>query len=268
MFISRLKIYIFKIVALSFYYTWRFLQDILKAGFLGKINACVLFSSSLYEIPNVSSSTITEDFGKLLREAEVMDTIHDVTFQVGTRTFPVHKYMLAMRSDFFRKLFVSDPNWLDSADLYRKDKDEVGCDLFVMEKLHPDLFMYLLQYIYTDSCDLLIHGYRPRMVYKERVEENEDNLITNLNKMAVHGDVNNKSAFAVYRRNQVQMMNEKQRSKSKSTSKKCKDVGEEMNLVKMLQIAAKKFGLSNLSSRYVISFYDFVCVIYPLPPHT
>ncbi|XP_070788981.1 inhibitor of Bruton tyrosine kinase isoform X3 [Pituophis catenifer annectens] len=205
--------------------------------------------TSLYEIPNVSSSTITEDFGKLLREAEVMDTIHDVTFQVGTRTFPVHKYMLAMRSDFFRKLFVSDPNWLDSADLYRKDKDEVGCDLFVMEKLHPDLFMYLLQYIYTDSCDLLIHGYRPRMMYKERVEENEDNLITNLNKMAVHGDVNNKSAFAVYRRNQVQMMNEKQRSKSKSTSKKCKDVGEEMNLVKMLQIAAKKFGLSNLSSR-------------------
>ncbi|XP_013923032.1 PREDICTED: inhibitor of Bruton tyrosine kinase isoform X3 [Thamnophis sirtalis] len=204
--------------------------------------------TSLYEIPNVSRSTITEDFGKLLREAEVMDTIHDVTFQVGTRTFPVHKYMLAMRSDFFRKLFVSDPNWLDSADLYRKDKDEVGCDLFVMEKLHPDLLMYLLQYIYTDSCDLLIHGYRPRMVYKERVEENEDNLITNLNKIAVHGDVNNKSAFAVYKRNQVQKMNEKQRSKSKSTSKKCKD-GEEMNLVKMLQIAAKKFGLSNLSSR-------------------
>lgn len=219
--------------------------------------ACV-FLSSLYEIPNVSRSAITEDFGKLLTEAEVMDTIHDVTFQVGTRTFPVHKYMLAVRSDFFRKLFVSDPNWLDSADLYRKDKDEVGCDFFVMEKLHPDLFMYLLQYIYTDSCDLLIHGYSPRMVCKERVEENEDNLITNLNKIAIHGDVNNKSAFAVYRRNQVQMMNEKQRSKSKPTSKKCKDVGEEMNLVKMLQIAAKKFGLSNLSSRYVMPFYDFV----------
>ncbi|XP_063168747.1 inhibitor of Bruton tyrosine kinase [Candoia aspera] len=205
--------------------------------------------TSLYEIPNVSRSIITEDFGKLLREAEVMDTIHDVTFQVGTRTFPVHRYMLAMRSDFFQKVFVSDQSWLDSADLYRKDKDDVGCDLFVMEKLHPDLFMYLLQYIYTDSCDMLIHGYRPRMVYKERVEENEDDLITNLNKIAIHGDVNNKSAFAVYRRNQGQMMNEKQRSKSKTTSKKCKDVGEGINLIKMLQIAAKKFGLSSLSSR-------------------
>ncbi|XP_062980989.1 inhibitor of Bruton tyrosine kinase [Elgaria multicarinata webbii] len=205
--------------------------------------------TSLYEIPSVSTSSFHEDFGKLLGEAEVMDTIHDVTFQVGTRTFAVHKYVLTMRSDFFRKLFVSDHSWLDPSDLYRKDEDDVGCDLFVIEKLHPDLFMYLLQYIYTDSCDLLIHGHRPKMMYKEKMEENEDTLITNLNKITIHGDVNNKSAFEVYRSNQVHMVNEKQKSKPKSTSKKCKGVGEEVNLIKMLQVAAKKFGLGNLSSR-------------------
>ncbi|XP_053143059.1 inhibitor of Bruton tyrosine kinase isoform X2 [Hemicordylus capensis] len=205
--------------------------------------------TSLYEIPSVSMSNFAEDFSKLLGEAEVMDTIHDVTFQVGTRIFPVHKYILAMRSDFFRKLFVSDHNWLDPADLYRKAEDDVGCDLFVIEKLHPDLFMYLLQYIYTDSCDLLIHGHRPKMIYKEKTEENQDTLMTNLNKITFNGDINKKSALEVYRSNQAHMVAEKKKSKPKSASKKCKGVGEEVNLIKMLQVAAKKYGLANLSSR-------------------
>lgn len=205
--------------------------------------------TSLYEIPSVSTSSFTEDFSKLLVEADVMDNIHDVTLQVGTRIFPAHKYILAMRSDFFRKLFGSDHDWLDSADVYRKDEDGVGCDLFVIEKLHPDLFMYLLQYIYTDSCDILIHGHRPKIVYKEKMEENQDSLTANLNKITINDDVNNKSAFEVYRSNQAHIVNEKQKSKSKSLPKKCKGVKEEVNLIKLLQIAAKKFGLGNLSSR-------------------
>uniref|UniRef100_A0A6J0TZD0 Inhibitor of Bruton tyrosine kinase isoform X1 n=1 Tax=Pogona vitticeps TaxID=103695 RepID=A0A6J0TZD0_9SAUR len=205
--------------------------------------------TSLYEIPSVSVSSFPEDFGKLLAEAEVMDTIHDVTFRVGTRVFPAHKYILAMRSDFFRKLFMSDHSWLDPADIYLKEEDDAGCDLFVIEKLHPDLFMYLLQYMYTDSCDLLIQGHKPKMVCKGKIEENEDTLITNLNKTALHGDVNKKSAFEVYRSNQMHMENEKQKSKAKSTYKKCKGAGEDGNLVKMLQVAAKKFGLGSLSSR-------------------
>nr|XP_028578683.1 inhibitor of Bruton tyrosine kinase isoform X1 [Podarcis muralis] len=205
--------------------------------------------TSLYEIPSVSTSSFSEDFGKLLGEADITDNIHDVTFQVGSRTFPVHKYILAARSDFFRKLFESDHNWIDSADIYRKDEDVVGCDLFVIEKLHPDLFMYILQYIYTDTCDLLIHGHRLKAVYKEKMEENENTLITNLNKITINGDVNKKSAFEVYRSNQVYMGNEKQKSKPKSASKKCKSVGEEVNLIKMLQVAAKKFGIGSLSSR-------------------
>ncbi|XP_048351373.1 inhibitor of Bruton tyrosine kinase isoform X2 [Sphaerodactylus townsendi] len=204
--------------------------------------------TSLYEIPSVSLSNFAEDFGKLLMEATVTDTIHDVTFQVGARVFPVHKYLLAMRSDFFRKLFTSDHDWLDPPDLYRKDGDDVGCELFVIEKLHPDLFMYLLQYIYTDSCDLLVYGHMPKMIYKEKKEENEDTLISDFNKITVYEDID-KSAFEVYRSNQAQLVNETQKSKPKSASKKCKDVGEEVNLIKMLQSAAKKFGLGCLSSR-------------------
>uniref|UniRef100_A0A803XZW9 Inhibitor of Bruton tyrosine kinase n=1 Tax=Meleagris gallopavo TaxID=9103 RepID=A0A803XZW9_MELGA len=131
--------------------------------------------TSLYEIPSVSLSSFGEDFGKLLDETDEMDSIHDVTLQIGTRTYAVHKYILAVRSDFFKKLFVSSDSQLETPDVYRKDEDAVGCDL----------------------------------------------------------------------NNQVQVLNEKQKHKSK----KGKIISEEANLIKMLQSAAKKFGLSNLSGR-------------------
>lgn len=205
----------------------------------------VQFFSSLYEIPSVSLSSFGEDFGKLLDETDEMDSIHDVTLQIGTRTYAVHKYILAVRSDFFKKLFVSSDSQLETPDVYRKDEDAVGCDLYVIEKVHPDLFAYLLQFIYTDTCDLLTHGYKPKILHKEKSEEYQDTLISNLNKMSFDEDVNRKSAFEIYRNNQVQVLNEKQKNKSK----KGKIVGEEANLIKTLQSAAKKFGLSNLSGR-------------------
>ncbi|KAL9864280.1 inhibitor of Bruton tyrosine kinase isoform 1-T1 [Geothlypis trichas] len=200
--------------------------------------------TSLYEIPSVSLSSFGMDFGKLLDETDEMDSIHDVTFQIGTRMYPVHKYILAVRSDFFRKLFLSSDNQLDTPDIYRKDEDAVGCDLYVIEKVHPDLFAYLLQFIYTDTCDLLTHGYKPKISYKEKSDEYQDTLISNLSKMSFDENVNGKSAFEIYRSNQVQVINEKQKSKSKKGK-----AGDEANLIKMLQSAAKKFGLSNLSGR-------------------
>ncbi|NWR16339.1 IBTK kinase, partial [Emberiza fucata] len=200
--------------------------------------------TSLYEIPSVSLSSFGMDFGKLLDETDEMDSIHDVTFQIGTRMYPVHKYILAVRSDFFRKLFLASDNQLDTPDIYRKDEDAVGCDLYVIEKVHPDLFAYLLQFIYTDTCDLLTHGYKPKISYKEKSDEYQDTLISNLSKMSFDENVNGKSAFEIYRNNQVQVINEKQKSKSKKGK-----AGDEANLIKMLQSAAKKFGLSNLSGR-------------------
>ncbi|KAB0395689.1 hypothetical protein E2I00_014300 [Balaenoptera physalus] len=202
--------------------------------------------TSLYEIPAVSSSSFFEEFGKLLRETDEMDNIHDVTFQVGNRIFPAHKYILAVRSDFFQKLFLSDGTTLDFIDVYRKDEDSAGCHLFVVEKVHPDLFEYLLQFIYTDTCDFLTHGFKPRINLNKKPEEYQSTPNCHLNKMNSHED-NQKSAFEVYKSNQAHTISEKQKSKNKS-SKKVKSVGED-DPVKMLQNVAKKFGFSNLSSR-------------------
>ncbi|CAD7678075.1 unnamed protein product [Nyctereutes procyonoides] len=202
--------------------------------------------TSLYEIPAVSSSSFFEEFGKLLRETDETDNIHDVTFQVGNRIFPAHKYILAVRSDFFQKLFLSDGTTLDFIDVYRKDEDSAGCHLFVIEKVHPDLFEYLLQFIYTDTCDFLIHGFTPRINLNKKPEEYQGTMNSHSNKMHCRED-NQKSAFEVYRSNQAHTVNEKQKSKSKA-SNKGKSIGED-DPVRMLQNVAKKFGFSNLSSR-------------------
>lgn len=94
-----------------------------------------------------------------------MDSIHDVTLQAGDRTFPAHKYILSMRSEFFRKQFMSEHCGVDEEldKEVRKSEDAVGCDLLILEKIPPDMMEYALHFIYTDSCELLVHGARPRV---------------------------------------------------------------------------------------------------------
>ncbi|XP_040595587.1 inhibitor of Bruton tyrosine kinase isoform X2 [Mesocricetus auratus] len=203
--------------------------------------------TSLYEIPVVSSSSFFEEFGKLLRETDEMDNIHDVTFQVGNRLFPAHKYVLAVRSDFFQKLFLSDGTPSEPTDVYRKDEDAAGCHLFVVEKVHPDLFEYLLQFMYTDTCDFLTHGFKPRILVNKKPEDCKGSSDSHMNKINCQVDDNQKAAFEVHKSNQAHTISERQKSKHKS-SKKGKGVGED-DPIRMLQNVAKKFGLSNLSSR-------------------
>ncbi len=94
-----------------------------------------------------------------------MDSIHDVTLQAGDRTFPAHKYILSMRSEFFRKQFMSEHCGVDEEldGEVRKSEDAVGCDLIILDKIPADMLEYALHFIYTDSCELLVHGTRPRV---------------------------------------------------------------------------------------------------------
>ncbi|XP_053317203.1 inhibitor of Bruton tyrosine kinase isoform X2 [Spea bombifrons] len=201
--------------------------------------------SSLFEVPVVSASVFAEDFEKLLSEVDETDNIHDVSFQLDSQIFPAHKYILSMRSDFFRNLFFSGKdNPLDFPDVYQKGEDAAGCDLYVIDKMHPELFAYIMQFIYTDKCDMLVQGHKPRLCYKEKTEH-KDSIISELQKMSFNEEVRGKSAYEVYKNNQ----SEKQKGKAKP-SKKGK-YGEETSSspVKMLQNVAKKFGLNSLSSR-------------------
>ncbi|XP_078068592.1 inhibitor of Bruton tyrosine kinase isoform X2 [Mustelus asterias] len=204
--------------------------------------------TSLYEIPNVSSSSFNEDFGKLLREATETDSIHDVTCQVGNQIFPGHKYILAMRSDYFRKLFFPDGEHIEIPDAQLQESDAVGCDLYVLDKIQTDLFASILQFMYTDTCDLLTDGYKPKIYNKDKIETYQDPLISNwegsMHKFSFCEEVKGKSASEVY----VNQPCKKLKTKSKN-SKKTRGPNEEANPVKMLQAMAKKFGLASLSAR-------------------
>uniref|UniRef100_A0A8C5E334 BTB domain-containing protein n=1 Tax=Gouania willdenowi TaxID=441366 RepID=A0A8C5E334_GOUWI len=182
--------------------------------------------TSLFEVPSVSPSSFFQHFKSLLEEADEMDSIHDVTLQAGNRTFPAHKYILSMKSEFFRKQFMPENCDFDQEEV-KRGEDSAGCDMLVLEKLSPDMLEYILHFIYTDSCELLVHGACPRT------------LITSLKDLGLRDH----SAVAVYRTLSPATNGECDKTKSKNSKP------GKTNPVLCLQSVAKKLGLSSLSAR-------------------
>lgn len=205
----------------------------------------------MYEVPSVSQSTFSQHFQSLLAEADETDSIHDVTLHAEDRTFPAHKYILSMRSDFFRKAFLPEgckENAVDGE--VKKGEDAVGCDLLVLEKVPPEILEHALHFIYTDSCQMLVHGARPSIPRSNQSSDPEPqtHLIHSLQALGLE----KRSALDVYRSIPAKASEEMDKPKSKSTKsgKKGKSAGDTgLNPVKMLQDVAKKLGLGSLSAR-------------------
>uniref|UniRef100_A0A4W6E8J5 Inhibitor of Bruton tyrosine kinase n=1 Tax=Lates calcarifer TaxID=8187 RepID=A0A4W6E8J5_LATCA len=213
--------------------------------------------TSLYEIPSISPSSFSQHFRSLLDEADEMDSIHDVTLQAADRTFPAHKYILSMRSEFFRKLFMSEHCSVDEEldKEVRKSEDAVGCDLLILEKVPPDMLEYALHFIYTDTCELLLHGARPRVVGSLTAQNQQERLISSLQDLGLRGC----SALEVYRSLPPATKGDGDKAKSKGSKPGKKGKGGKgdkaganeggANPVKTLQGVAKKLGLGSLSAR-------------------
>ncbi|XP_058504067.1 inhibitor of Bruton tyrosine kinase isoform X1 [Solea solea] len=217
--------------------------------------------TSLYEIPSISPSSFSQNFRSILEEADEMDSIHDVTLQAANHTFPAHKYILSMRSEFFRKQFMSSHCRVDEeldTDL-KKSEDAVGCSLLIFEKIPPDMLEYALNFIYTDSCELLVHGTRPRVsgaLAAHNQDSEQERLISSLQDLGLSGC----SALEVYRSLPTATNGDGDKAKSKGSKpgKKSKggkgdkagaNEGGGANPVKTLQGVAKKLGLGSLAAR-------------------
>ncbi|XP_055083589.1 inhibitor of Bruton tyrosine kinase [Periophthalmus magnuspinnatus] len=221
--------------------------------------------TSLYEIPSFSPSSFPEHFQRLLEEADETDSIHDVTLQAGNRTFPAHKYILSMRSEFFQKLFSVNNRAVDMEEPDKeisRSEDAVGCDLIIFEKSAPEMLEYALHFIYTDSCELLIHGARPRVpeVHKGQNQDTEQSrLISGLQDLDLRG----RSAFEVYNSLTSTTKRDGDKTKAKGPKANKKPKGNKAavsesgyNPVKTLQGVAKKLGLGSLSARLDGVKYD------------
>ncbi|XP_073702952.1 inhibitor of Bruton tyrosine kinase isoform X2 [Garra rufa] len=209
--------------------------------------------TSLYEVPTTSASTFPQHLQRLLAEADETDSIHDVTLQAGDRTFAAHKYILSMRSDFFRKVLLPEgcKEGVEDEEV-KKGEDAVGCDLLVLEKIPPEMLEQALNFIYTDSCEMLIHGTRPIVPRSNQKShpEPQQQLIHSLQALGLE----KRSALDVYRSLPTKAREDADKPKTKSTKsgKKGKSgngVEPGQNPVKILQGVAKKLGLGSLSAR-------------------
>ncbi|XP_020489529.1 inhibitor of Bruton tyrosine kinase [Labrus bergylta] len=216
--------------------------------------------TSLFEIPMVSPPSFSQHFRSLLDEADEMDSIHDVTLQAGDRTFPAHKYILSMKSEFFRKQFMSEHGGVDEEpdEEVRKSEDAVGCDLLILEKIPADLLEYTLHFIYTDSCELLVHGARPRVSVAsngQNQDSEQERLISSLQDLGLRG----RSALEVYRSLPPASKGDGDKAKNKCAKPGKRGKGGKgdkhganeggANPLKSLQGVAKKLGLGSLSAR-------------------
>ncbi|KAG7249566.1 hypothetical protein CRUP_024024, partial [Coryphaenoides rupestris] len=226
--------------------------------------------TSLFEVPSVTPSCFYQHFADLLQEADETDAIHDVSLQAGDRVFPAHKYILSARSEFFCKLFRCERGSSDSGGMVaaveaasdgevQVGEDAAGCDLLILEKVPADMLEYALAFIYTNSCELLVHGTRPRGVPStpdqghEQVQDTEaqERLISSLQELDLRG----RSALEVYRSLAPAGQRDDQDKAKKKASRPGKKAKEARgdnkggaNPVKALQGIAKKLGLASLSA--------------------
>ena len=153
-------------------------------------------------------------------------------FQVGDQKWPAHLFILASRADYFRKHIPGLATELDSS----AEKPVVE-----VTDVEPDVMEQLLKFIYTDTCDLLTIGSKVTFAHLDKRgngmghRKDESHTIT-FDGRAV-------SAFEVVQRGKKGKGGKEERSEVKAGSRG-KDV------VKVLQEAARKFGVKGLSKRW------------------
>ncbi|KTG42144.1 hypothetical protein cypCar_00008523 [Cyprinus carpio] len=212
--------------------------------------------TSLYEVPTASASTFSQHFQRLLTEADETDSIHDVTLQAGDRTFAAHKYILSTRSDFFRKVLLPEgcKEGVEDGEV-KKGEDAVGCDLLVLEKVPPEMLEQALHFIYTDSCEMLVHGTRPIIprCNQSSDPEPQQQLIHSLQALGLE----NRSALDVYRSLPANTHEDADKPKAKNTKSGKK--GKSVFLLDGVKFENGKISVVQKKTGYKLRFNQKKC---------
>lgn len=155
----------------------------------------------------------------LLNESSEMDAIHDVIFKVSGHIFPVHRYIIALKSQA-----------LDS--LIESSAPETTIEL---TNIHPVIFKQILRYIYTGTCDILSPGQCPREIQNICDTTEKKQKSNGYSEEFIVAD-DNLTAYEFYNKKQP-----KSKSKNKET-----DVRDP---VRLLQESAKRFGIKTLHKK-------------------
>nr|KAG5696780.1 hypothetical protein BaRGS_012803 [Batillaria attramentaria] len=186
----------------------------------------------LTDVPSVSESTLHSDFQQLMEEADVFDAIHDTVVQVDHHQWPAHMYILASRADYFRKqvpLMATESNICGEKPVIE------------VTDVQPEVMEQLLKFIYTNTCDLLNVGAKFAFSHTDKPPGGKEAGTNGLDKSAqITFEGKSVSAFEVAQK--------KKKGKGAKEEKEGK-LPRGRDPVKILQEAARKFGVKGLSKR-------------------
>ncbi|XP_060567937.1 inhibitor of Bruton tyrosine kinase-like [Ruditapes philippinarum] len=188
----------------------------------------------LTDVPSISVTEMTECFSKLLDEVDEYDLIHDLILQVHEQRWPVHKYILVNRCANFPSLLANKSQTLNEMDI----------PVIELNDLHPQILEQLLQFVYTDTCDLLTIG--AKFVLSEESTKHDEIFQLDLDDFDGDSEVvaGNKKLSAYHI---VQQGKKKKKHAGKENHEE--NHSHERNPIKLLLDVAKKWGVKGLAKR-------------------
>lgn len=181
---------------------------------------------------------MARDMGVLFREMHENDGICDLKLIAADAngnkliTVPCHKYVVCSKSQKLRKMVQEKLERLD---------DDNSLDAIVFRECDPFVLKSMVQFIYTEKCDVLRPGFKPPRLnagtHDHDVSISWYNDISNRNEPDLKEQVDGKlSAFSVYK--SQPKSSKKTNSKSKRSSK---------NALSQFKSLAKSLAVDRLS---------------------
>ena len=159
--------------------------------------------------------------------------------QVGSNIVPAHQYILAYRSEYFRKLFTENKEVSAPA-----EKPKI-----TIENVKYDMFIEMMKYIYTDTCGVLEIGtevYVDGDGQEHRIEKDKKipEPIFELR------DGKKQAACEVYDKKRKRKSGKGEKKETQKTASSRPNELRSKNPVALLRQMALRFGVKNLSKRY------------------
>lgn len=161
--------------------------------------------------PRQPDSSFQLDLHELLVQAEFL---HDIILEINnSQTYPAHKYILCMRSPYFRQCLGQTS--LDHYSITNENNTPID----------PELFQLILEYIYSDQC--------PWLTFYEKLKARDEQIYQEylIRMKSLEGDVDDHRYFARLRQQAGTSDESKQRSgnKSKKNKKKSSTIASPTN---------------------------------------
>lgn len=169
--------------------------------------------SFLSDIPEVSPSTLRNNFKILLENACETDTIHDVVIICGKRRFPAHSYILAAHSQYFSRILLQDTtnaNLGGNQNAWNiKNESEAKC--ITLPDVQPEAFQEVLNFIYAGSCK---HGLSKNATDAEKNHNDINGNTSDINYWDSYCNLNKKSVSSGSGEMKVTERSKKRKGKS------------------------------------------------------